>query len=187
MKHPKFREGFACLRKANLVFDAWLFHSQLPEFMSLAKAFPDVPIVLNHVGLPLGIGPYAGKRDEVFTVWKRQMADIANCQNVSVKLGGLGMPRAGFAWDTRSSPPDSRELADATSPYYLTCIEQFGTDRCMFESNFPVDKISYSYSVLWNSFKRLTNECSATERAALFHGTATRVYQLEPSGGALAT
>lgn len=178
MLDATFRAGVACLQKYGLTFDAWLFHPQLPELASLARAFPDIPMVLNHIGAPLGVGPYAARRDEVFEAWKRGITEVAACPNVVVKLGGLGMPRCGFAWDDRPTPPTSTELAEATGPYYLFCIEQFGPSRCMFESNFPVDKISYSYNVLWNSFKRITQNFSPTERAAMFHGTASRVYRL---------
>ena len=178
MLDSRFRAGLACLKKYGLSFEAWLYHPQLTEFVSLARAVPDVPMILNHVGGLLGVGPYAGKRDEVFQVWKRGIAEVATCPNVVVKLGGLGMVRCGFDWHMRSAPPDSTELSNATAPYYLYCIEQFGPGRCMFESNFPVDKVSYSYGVLWNAFKRLTKDFSPTERAALFHDTATRVYRL---------
>ncbi|OGA32840.1 MAG: amidohydrolase [Betaproteobacteria bacterium RIFCSPLOWO2_12_FULL_62_13b] len=176
-----FRAGFACLQKYGLSFDAWLYHPQLPELASLAAAFSETPVILNHLGGVLGVGPYAGKRNEVFQAWKRGLADLVAFPNVVVKLGGLGMPRSGFGWETRPAPPTSSELAEATSPYYLTAIELFGTDRCMFESNFPVDKISYSYGVVWNSFKRMTEKFSQTERAALFHDTAARAYGLPSS------
>jgi L-fuconolactonase len=178
MLDSTFRAGFACLKQYKLSFDAWLYYHQLSELASLARAFPDVPIILNHVGGVLGIGAYASKRDEVLQDWKRGIAEVASCQNVVVKLGGLGMPRSGFRWEERTAPPDSKELANITAPYYLTCIEKLGPSRCMFESNFPVDKESYSYGVVWNSFKRITQGFSATERAALFHDTATRVYRL---------
>jgi predicted TIM-barrel fold metal-dependent hydrolase len=159
-----------------------LYHPQLSEFAALARAVPDVPMILNHVGGLLGVGPYAEKRDEVFRVWKRGIAEVATCPNVVVKLGGLGMMRCGFDWHTRSVPPTSSELMEVTRPYYLHCIEQFGPTRCMFESNFPVDKLSCSYNILWNSFKRMTKDFSAAERSALFHDTATRVYRLGSRG-----
>jgi L-fuconolactonase len=89
------------------------------------------------------------------------------------------MVRCGFGWSEQTTPPTSAELVEATAPYYLYCIEHFGPDRCMFESNFPVDKLSYGYTVVWNSFKRMTMDFSAAERSALFHDTATRVYRLE--------
>ena len=174
----KFREGFAVLGKMGLSFDAYLFHTQLHELADLANAFPGVTIVLNHVGGPLGVGPYAGKRDQIFQDWKESMAAVAACPNVVVKVGGLVMPVCGFDWHERQVPISSRELAQVTAPYYLHCIEQFGPDRCMFESNFPVDKIACSYTVLWNAYKRLTQDFTQSERATLFHDTAARVYRL---------
>jgi predicted TIM-barrel fold metal-dependent hydrolase len=178
MLDPKFQEGVACLKKYDLSFEAWLYHPQLPELFALARAVPNVTIILNHVAGPLGVGPYAGRRDEVFKAWQQGIAELASCPNVTVKLGGLGMPRCGFGWHEQPSPPTSAELAGAMEPFYLWCIENFGVNRCMFESNFPVDKISYSYHVMWNVFKRITRHFSPTERAALFHDTATRVYRL---------
>jgi len=174
----KFREGFAVLDKLGLSFDAYLYHPQLHEIADLANAFPGVTMILNHVGGPLGVGPYAGKRDEIFQNWNESMTAVAASPNVVVKVGGLVMPVCGFDWHERTMPTTSRELAQATAPYYLHCIEQFGPDRCMFESNFPVDKVACSYTVLWNAFKRLAHDFSASEQAALFHGTAARVYRL---------
>jgi predicted TIM-barrel fold metal-dependent hydrolase len=173
-----FREGFALLNKHGLSFDAWHYHTQIPELIDLARAFPKTSIILDHVGGPLGIGPYAGKRDEVFQQWKSAIAELAQCPNVSVKLGGLAMKICGFGWHNREKPPTSDELAEATAPYYHFCIDQFGVERCMFESNFPVDKLSVSYGVLWNAFKKIAREYSNAERAALFHDTAARVYRL---------
>ena len=173
-----FREGFAFLEKYGLVFDSWLYHTQLIQLASLAKAFPGVTIILDHVGGPLGIGPYTGKREEVFEVWKQGIRELAACPNVVVKLGGLAMPINGFQWHKRETPPTSKELAQATASYYLYCIEQFGVTRCMFESNFPVDKVSCAYTVLWNSFKRIVKDFSPEEQTALFHDTAVRVYSL---------
>jgi predicted TIM-barrel fold metal-dependent hydrolase len=174
----RFRRGFAELAPRGLTFDAWLYHPQLPELTELAKAFPDTTIILDHFGGPLGIGPYAGRRAEVFGVWKAAIRALADCPNVVVKLGGLVMPLNGFGFHKREQPIGSIELAEATRDWYLHTIECFGVERCMFESNFPVDKVSVSYRVLWNSFKRLTANFSAAERAALFHDTAVRVYQL---------
>lgn len=178
----KFREGFAYLRRYGLSFDAWMYHTQLSDMVSLARAFPDLPIILNHIGGPLGTGPYAGKHDEVFALWKKKIADLATCPNVMVKLGGLGMPRIGFGWSERPAPPDSVELAEKMAPHFNWCIERFGPDRCMFESNFPVDKVSFSYTVIWNAFKRMTKNFSPAERAALFHGTAVKAYRLDKNG-----
>ena len=174
----KFREGFAVLDKLGLSFDAYMYHPQLHEIADLANAFPRVTIVLNHVGGPLGVGPYAGKRDQIFEEWKESMTAVAASPNVVVKVGGLAMPVCGTNWRERPMPVASGELAQATAPYYLHCIEEFGPERCMFESNFPVDKLACSYTVLWNAFKRLVHGFSASEQAALFHDTATRVYRL---------
>ena len=174
----KFREGFAVLERLGLSFDSYIYHPQLHELANLANAFPGVTIVLNHVGGPLGVGPYADKQDQTFQDWKEGMATVAACPNVVVKVGGLVMPVCGFGWHERHMPITSGELAQVTAPYYLYCIEQFGPDRCMFESNFPVDKIACSYTVLWNAYKRLTQDFTQTERAALFHDTAARVYRL---------
>ncbi len=174
----RFREGLACLRTLGMTFDAWVYHPQLADLADLARAFPDVTMIMNHVGGLLGVGPYAGQREKVFQEWKGSIARVAAQPNVVVKLGGLGMPRGGFGWHEREVPPTSAELAEATGPYYLHCIEQFGVGRCMFESNFPVDKASYPYGVMWNSFKRIAQGFSAPERAALFHDTAARVYRI---------
>lgn len=174
-----FRRGFSWLKKLNLSFDAWLYHPQLPELADLARAFPDVRIILNHIGAPLGIGPYAGKRDEVFQSWSRGIAQVASCANVAVKLGGVGSERSGYDWHQRAVPPSSAELAEVLKPYFERCIEKFGVRRCMFESNFPVEKRANSYVVVWNAFKRLTQRYSAAERAALFHDAAARAYRIE--------
>jgi L-fuconolactonase len=173
-----FRSGFKHLAPRKLSFEVWCAHTQIPEAISLARAFPDTTIVLDHCGGPIGIGPYAGKRDEVFDYWTLQIDELARCPNVVVKLGGLNMDVNGFDWQHRSRPPTSSELMQATRRYFEHTIDRFGSERCMFESNFPVDKLSCSYTVLWNAFKRLTHDYSANDRAALFYGTAARVYRL---------
>lgn len=173
-----FRSGFKHLAPRKLSFEVWCAHTQLPDAISLARAFPDTTIVLDHFGGPIGIGPYKGKGEEVFAYWKGQIAELARCQNVVAKLGGLNMEVNGYDWHRRPLPPTSAELAKATRRYFDYTIEQFGPSRCMFESNFPVDKLSCSYTVLWNSFKLLSKGYSADERADLFHGTAARVYRL---------
>lgn len=178
LSNSKFREGFAYLQKYNLSFDAWLYHTQLLELVNLAHAFPATTIILDHIGGPLGIGPYAGKRDEVFQEWKQRIIELAECPNVVVKLGGIGMPLMGFGWHQRPTPPTSAELANAIAPYFKWCIGHFGVDRCMFESNFPVDKLSCSYTNIWNAFKRVADGFSSTDQAALFHNTAAKVYKL---------
>ena len=178
MMLPEFRQGFARLRNTGLVFDAWLYHNQIPELVDLARQFPEVPVNLNHVGTPIGIGPYAGKRDEVFGIWKKGISELADCSNVTVKLGGLAMTIPGFGWDKDPKPPDSETLASTMAPYFDHCLEKFGVGRCMFEGNFPVDKYGASYVNLWNAFKRYAEKFSPTEKAALFHDTAARSYKL---------
>lgn len=178
----RFLAGFAYLEKYNLTFDAWVFHTQLAEVADLANAFPGTTIVLNHAGGPIGVGPYYGKHDEVFSEWRRGITSLADYPNIAVKLGGLGMPMCGFRWRKGERPPTSPELAEAMAPYYLWCIEHLGPDRCMFESNFPADKVSYSYTVLWNAFKLIVRHLAEHERAALLHDTAARVYRLDGSG-----
>ena len=177
---PVFREGFACLERYHLSFDSYLYHPQIVELADLAKAFPYTPIILNHIGGPIGIGPYAGKREEVFQVWKKGITALAAFPNVFVKLGGLGQLVNGFGWFERPTPPGSAELAEVMAPYYNYCIEKFGVNRCMFESNFPVDRTSYSYTVIWNAFKRIAKDFSPSEKAALFHDTAANTYRLAP-------
>jgi L-fuconolactonase len=179
LQSSRFREGFACLSELGLSFDAWVYHPQIPEVTVLARAFPDTTIVLDHVGGLLGIGPYANRHEEVFSCWQSHLAELARCPNVFVKLGGLTMSLSGFGWHKRKSPPNSSELAKTMGPYYQACIELFGPQRCMFESNFPIDRVSCSYTVLWNAFKRLTRDYADAERAALFHDTAAKVYRLE--------
>jgi predicted TIM-barrel fold metal-dependent hydrolase len=178
LSDPKFREGFACLQRYNLSFDVIVSPQYLMELVDLARAFPEIPIIVNHTGDCRDSGLYITKREEVFQWWKKGIAALANCPNVVMKLGGLGMPAYGFGWNERATPPNSTELAEAMAPYYHLCIEQFGANRCMFESNFPVDKVSYSYTVMWNSFKRISEDFSPEERAALFHDTAVCVYRL---------
>jgi predicted TIM-barrel fold metal-dependent hydrolase len=174
----RFRQGFACLGGLDLTFDAWLYHRQFPELADLARAFPDTTIVLDHMGGPLGIGPYTGRQDEELTAWRAAIAGLARCDNIVVKLGGRTMTMSGFGWHKRAEPPGSVELAAAMAPYFQTCIEHFGARRCMFESNFPMDRVSCSFTVLWNAFKRVIRGYPDEERHALLHDTAARVYRL---------
>ena len=175
---PKFREGFAQLAPLGLSFESWQYHPQLPDAIDLARAFPDTTIILNHVGGILGVGPYNGHRDEILAGWRKDISALAKCPNVSCKLGGLGMVSVGFDFHERDVPPSSEDLAAAWRPYIEHCIEAFGVNRCMFESNFPPDKQSCGYTELWNAFKRITADASAQEKTALYSGTAARVYRL---------
>jgi predicted TIM-barrel fold metal-dependent hydrolase len=174
-----FREGFAALVALDLTFDGWMFQTQLGDLADLAKAFPQARIVLNHVGGPVAIGPYAGKRDEAFAAWRAGIQQIAGFPNTYVKLGGLGMKMIGFDFFNNPEPPSSQDLEKAWRPYVETCISAFGPQRSMFESNFPVDKGTCSYQVLWNAFKRIAAGYSADEKTALFSGAAKRAYRLE--------
>jgi predicted TIM-barrel fold metal-dependent hydrolase len=174
-----FRKGFACLAPLNLSFDAWLFHPQIGDLVDLARAFPDTTIVLDHCGGPVGLGRFAGRREETFAVWKASIQDIAKCPNVVVKLGGLAMRLLGFDFHERPKPPSSEQAAAAWRPYIETCIEAFGPTRCMFESNFPPDKGQCSYQVIFNAFKRLSSQYSEAEKTALFSKTAMEVYRLK--------
>lgn len=173
-----WREGFACLGRLGLSFDAWVYHPQLPEVADLAGAFPGTTIILNHVGSPILGGPYAAKRDEVFADWKRDMAALARHPNVYVKLGALPIRLPGHGGPARDMPPSSEEVAQAWRPWIETCIGLFGPARAMFESNFPVQKRWCSYQVVWNAFKRLAAGASEAEKSALFSGAARRAYAL---------
>ncbi|MDA0771021.1 MAG: amidohydrolase family protein, partial [Chloroflexi bacterium] len=174
-----FRAGARVLSRMGMSLEGWLFFPQLPELADFARAVPDLPIILNHIGGLLRVGPYGDREDEVMTTWRNGIAAVAECPNVYVKLGGIGMPRTGFDWHDREKPIGSEELAASMAPLMEYCIEKFGPERSMFESNFPVDKVSYSYNVLYNAFKRLSKGYSASERANMFHDTASRIYRVE--------
>ena len=173
-----FRAGARVLARMGLSLEGWLYFHQLPELADFARAAPDLTIVLNHLGGLMRTGPYAGRDDEVMDVWRRGIEAVAQCPNMNIKLGGMGMPRFGFDWHTREKPVGSEELAGSMAPYMTYCIEKFGPQRCMFESNFPVDKVSFSYNVMYNAFKRLSREYSPSERAAMLHDNAVRVYRI---------
>lgn len=173
-----YRAGLRRLAAHGLLYEAMLYHRQIPELTALAGAMPDLPIVLDHIGCIIGVGPYEGRQEENFRDWRRDMAALARHANVRVKVGGFGMIVCGARWHERAAPPSSLELADAWRPYVETCIELFGPERCMFESNFPVDKAMYSYRTLWNAFKCLSASASENERDALFTGTAAHTYGL---------
>jgi L-fuconolactonase len=173
-----FRAGVRALGGRGLTYDTWHYHYQNQSFAELARAVPDTLMVLDHFGTPLGVGPYASQRDHIFEQWRSDVTEIAACPNVVAKLGGLAMPDNGFGWHTADQPPTSDDFLAAQSRYYLHTIEAFGPERCMFESNFPVDRLSLSYRTVWNAFKKLAAPFSDDERDAMLRGTATRVYRL---------
>lgn len=178
-----FRKGFAKLGPRNLSFEAWAFHPQMSEVADLARAFPDTKIIVNHMGGRLGIGRFANQLDEVWQDWTASMAELAKLENVYLKVGGLGMLYGGFDFHTRKNPPTSEQLASAWGPFLQAGIEAFGPDKCLTESNFPIDSQTCSYPVMWNTLKRVTAAYSKSERNALFHGTAIKAYRLPPIDG----
>ena len=179
MANEAFRAGARVLAGMGLSLDTMLSFPQLPELADFARAVPDLPIILNHLGGVSRTGIYANRDDEVIPQWREGIAAVAACPNVTLKVGGMGMPRWGFGWWQRETPIGSEELAEAMTPWMTYAIEQFGPDRCMFESNFPPDKVSFSYNVMYNAFKRLSQGYTATERADMFHDTAARVYRIQ--------
>jgi predicted TIM-barrel fold metal-dependent hydrolase len=166
------------LGRLGLTYDTWHYHHQNQDFADLARAVPETTMILDHFGTPLGVGPYKDKREEIFIEWKKDMAEIAKCENVIAKLGGLAMPDNGFGWNTRDIPPTSDEFIEAQRRYYMHTLECFGPERCMFESNFPVDKRSLSYHVVYNAFKKMVADFSEDDKDTLFRGTAERIYRL---------
>jgi L-fuconolactonase len=176
---PAFRAGVARLGARGLTYDSWQYHYQAREFLDLARAVPDTLMVLDHFCTPLGVGRFAGRRDALFDAWRDDVAQIARCDNVVAKLGGLAMPDNGFGWHSAARPPTSDEFVAAQGRYYLHVLDCFGADRCLFESNFPVDRLSLSYRTLGNAVKKIVRDCSPDERDAVFHETASRVYRLD--------
>ena len=177
-ENDSFRTGMNKLGQMGYSYDTWHYHYQNKAFLDLARSCSDTLMVLDHFGTPLGVGPYASQREQIKKDWKKDIAAIAKCDNVVAKLGGLAMPDNGFGWEQQDRPPSSDEFVEAQRDYYLHTIECFGPDRCMFESNFPVDRLSISYHVLYNGLKKMVADFSPTERDAMFYGTAKRVYRL---------
>ena len=173
-----FRSGVRRLGERGHTYESWHYHYQIPEFIDLCRSAPGTVIVLDHFGTPLGVGPYADQRDEIHAAWKADIAELARCPNVVAKLGGLAMPDNGYGWHLADRPPTSDEVVAAHRSHYLHTIDCFGPERCMFESNFPVDRISVSYRVLWNAFKKMVADFTDAERAAMFSATAERIYSL---------
>ena len=179
MSSDKFRAGARVLAGMGHTLEGWMYFPQMPELAQFAKAVPDLTIILCHIGGLLRDGPYANRDEEVMAAWRKGIAAAAEQPNVVIKLGGIGMPRTGLDWHLRDKPIGSEELDGHMAPLINYCIEQFGPNRCMFESNFPVDKVSFSYNIMYNAFKRITKDHSASERADMFHDTAVRVYRID--------
>ena len=179
MSTNNFIEGAKVLNKMGLTFDSWMYFHQLPQLLNLAKQIPTLPIIVDHIGGLLQVGPYSQRKEEVIETWKKNISDLSECPNVSIKLGGLGMPITGHDWHLREKPVGSKELSGQMKPYLDYCIEKFGPNRGMFESNFPVDKVSFSYRVLYNAFKRYSKNFSKSERSAMFHETAVKIYDIK--------
>lgn len=173
-----FADGVRELAARGLSFDAWLYHDQLTELAALAQKVPDCVLVLDHIGGPLGIGRYAASYDEEMTRWRAGIAEVARFPNVNVKLGGIGMPRFGKGFENLPVAPTSDEIAQVWREPFEFLIEAFGPERCMFESNFPVDRQSTSYVVLWNAFKKIAAAHSPDDKASMFEQTARRVYRV---------
>lgn len=183
MDDEQFNRGFSCLRRFGLAFDAWLYHPQIDDVRRLAMRHSEVPIVIDHIGGPIRAGA-PNAISQSLREWRQLVRELAGCDNVRLKIGGFGMRIAGGNWEQKAPAPSSEELAAAWQPWVETCIETFGPTRCMFESNFPVDKGSFSYTAVWNAFKRLSRQYSPEERAALFHGTAAATYRISASADA---
>lgn len=180
MYDEDFRQGVRALGQRGLTYDTWLYHFQIPDFFKLAQAVPETTMVLDHFGTPLGVGDFANQKEAIFAQWQEDIARVAECKNVFAKLGGLAMPDNGFGWYGRDLPPSSDEFLEAQKPYYDHAIACFGPERCMFESNFPVDRLSIGYRVLWNGFKKIATDFSETEKDLMFSGVARKVYRLSP-------
>jgi L-fuconolactonase len=175
---PAFRAVVARLGERGLTYDSWHFHYQNRDFADLARAIPDTTMVLDYFGTPVGVGRFAGRHDEIFDEWRIDIAEVASCPNTVAKLGGLAMPDNGFGYETADAPPTSDELVATQRRWYEHAIDCFGPERCMFESNFPVDRFSLSYGIYWNAMKKLAVQYSESEQTAMFAGTAQRVYRL---------
>ena len=179
MQDEQFLAGVRKLGQLGYTMDTMVYHPQLLELTDMARACPDTTIVADHLCAPLGVGPYLNRRDEVLVAWRKDITELASCPNVRLKLGGIGMPMFGLRWDKGDKPPTSAELAAPWRDEFRHCIDAFGADRCLFESNFPMDKRGCSYLVLWNAFKRIASDCSPAEKRDLFHDTAARTYRIQ--------
>ena len=173
-----FLAGLRVLGKNDFTYDTWHYHYQNSEFAEMVRKVPDTQIILDHFGTPLGVGPYADKREEIFIQWKEDIKEISKSENVYIKIGGMAMPDNGFGWNTREKPANSDEFVEAQRRYYLHAIECFGPERCMMESNFPVDRMSLSYHVLYNGLKKIVSDFSEDEKHQMFYGTTEKVYRV---------
>ena len=184
MDDAKYLQGVRRVGTLGYSYDAMVYHPQLSELVEVARACPDTPMIINHLGLILGTGPYKDRREEILAECLAQMKRLAACSNTLLKLGGIGMPMMGIRWDKLPIPPTSEELAEPWRETIQSMIEMFGPDRCMFESNYPVDKRGAGYTVLWNAYKRIAANYSEAEKLDLFHDTAARAYRIETVSGA---
>ena len=179
MLHPNFIDGAKCIQNADLSLDFWIYHTQLNEMEKIARTLPDLTIILNHVGGPIHLGEYEGKQALTHREWRSAMMRLAKIPNINVKLGGLGMAVNGAKFHENNNPPNSTQLSNIWKPWIYETLDMFGFDRCMFESNFPVDKGSCSYGVLWNAFKILAKDMSEDEKNKLFKQNASRIYKIK--------
>lgn len=180
MQTPEFQAGVTKLGDMGFSFDAWMYHPQLPQLLAMARAVPNTSIILNHLGGPLGIGGFADDRESAMADWRASMTEVATCDNVTLKVGGIGMDGFyGLGWVDQPAPPDSDTVVEAWQDRVHFCIDTFGPERCMFESNFPVDRQALTYPVLWNALQKMAARYSDAEQDQLFSGTAARVYRLE--------
>ena len=178
MLHPNFIDGAKCIQDANLSLDFWIYHTQLNEMEKIARALPDLTIILNHIGGPIHLGEYEGKQAATHREWRSAMMRLSRIPNINVKLGGLGMAVNGAKFHNSKFPPNSVQLSDVWKPWIYETIDMFGFDRCMFESNFPVDKGSCSYGSLWNAFKIIARDMSDDEINKLFSKNAAKIYKI---------
>lgn len=178
MDDPAYLDGVRTVGRMGFTYDAMVYHPQLPELVGVAQECPDTPIVIDHLGGVLGTGPYKDRRDEILAFWRDAMAALAACPNTYLKVGGIGMPMMGFRWDHQDQPATSDQLVEAWADPIRWVIDAFGPQRCMFESNFPVDKRGAGYVALWNAFKRIAADYSADEKRWLFHDTAATAYRI---------
>ena len=178
MLHPNFIDGAKCLQNANLSLDFWIYHTQLGEMEKVARALPNLNIILNHVGGPIHLGEYEGRQALTHREWRTAMMRLSRLPNINVKLGGLGMAVNGAKFHEEPSPPTSVQLSEAWKPWIYETINMFSINRCMFESNFPVDKQSISYHVLWNFFKKISENFSEDEKKSMFYDCAKKAYSI---------